>query len=98
MEIKVKTIIAMDSPLTEKAENLGNYYGSGGGSGGGSSGDGVSSGVSSGDSGRNSDGGSGGGSSGGSDGVGPGEAAKYLDQEVGLIISRSGPADEGWAG
>ena len=94
MEIKVKTIIATDSPLTEKAENLGNYNGSGGGS----SDDGVSSGVSSGGSGQNSDGGSGGGSSGKSDSVGPGKVMKYLDQEVGLVISRSGLANKGWVG
>ena len=58
MKIKAKTKIARDSPLTEKTENVGNYYDSGGGSGGGSSGDGVSGG----DSGGNSGGGSGGGS------------------------------------
>ena len=64
MEIKLKTKIARDSPLTEKTEHLGNYYDSGGGCGGGGSGDGVSSG----DSGGNSGGGSGGGSRGSSGG------------------------------
>ena len=49
METKSEKKNSRDSPLTEKTENLGNYYDSGGGSGGGGSGDGISGGDSGGD-------------------------------------------------